>query len=236
VKVIVVDDEPLARARLLRMLERVKDVTCVGEAADAATARALVGKVARDVVMLDIEMPGTDGLSLAHEAGMPSVIFTTAHQEFAADAFDVDAIDYLVKPIRQERLERALEKVRRRSAPPPAASAKAQPEHTLAVHEAGSVRLVDASKVRALRAVDKYTAFMLDGVEMLVRESLDTLTTRLAGAGFSRVHRAALVRRDVIIALAHEKGALVARLDDGTHVPVSRRLAPGLRRELGLRR
>jgi DNA-binding LytR/AlgR family response regulator len=233
VNVIVVDDEPLARARLVRMLARVNGVTCVGEAADAASARALIREHAPDVVLLDVEMPGTNGLSLADELGMPPVIFTTAHQQFAADAFDLDAVDYLVKPIRQERLQRALEKMQRRA---PSSAPRAKAPHTLAVHDSGSVRLVDVSEVRALRAVDKYTAFTLGGEEMLVRESLDALATRLSDAGFTRVHRAALVRRDVIVGLAHEGDGLVAQLDDGTNVPVSRRHAPSLRRELGLRR
>jgi DNA-binding LytR/AlgR family response regulator len=231
VRVLVVDDEPLARARLLRILERIVGVTCVGEAASGAAALAQMATLLPDVVLLDIQMPGLDGLALAATPGIPPIIFTTAHVQFAANAFDLDAVDFLTKPVRQDRLERAFDRVRRR-----VSAATTAPARRIAVHDAGTVRFVDPAQVVAFRARDKYVDFTLDGEELLVRESLDALETRLQGAGFVRVHRAALVRCDAIRALAQEGDALVAWLADGTKVNVSRRHAPNLRRLVGLRR
>ena len=230
-KILVVDDEQLARARLIRMLANVTDAVVVGEADSGKTALAQIAKLKPDVVLLDVEMPGFDGLALAETPGLPPIIFTTAHVQFAADAFDLDAVDYLVKPVRQDRLERALERVHRRTVKqPPSAN------HQLAVHGAGEVRFVDARRVSAFRAIDKYTEFTLDGEELLVRESLDTLEERLVELGFFRVHRAGLVRLDAVVGLEHEETTLVVRLTDGAQVEVSRRQAAELRRLLGLRR
>jgi DNA-binding LytR/AlgR family response regulator len=229
VKVLVVDDEKLARDRLVRMLERVPDVVCVGQAANGAEALERIAALRPDLVLLDVEMPGVDGLEVAEAPGAPPIIFTTAHVRFATAAFDLDAVDYLTKPVRQDRLERAIDRARRR------ASAGSRPVDRLAVHGAGGVRFVDLSRVNAFRALDKYTEFTLDGESLLVRESLDALAARLGDAAFVRVHRAALVRREAIVGLTTEGGAVLVRLADGSKVLVSRRQAPSLRRLLGLR-
>lgn len=233
-KVLVVDDEPLARERLARILGRIDGVAWVGEAENARVALARMAALLPDVVLLDIEMPGMDGLELAATPGIPPVIFTTAHVRFATDAFDLDAVDFLAKPVREERLARALERARRRIALGPTTAART-PARRLAVHEAGTVRFVDPKSVVVFRARDKYTEFMLDGKELLVRESLDGLEARLGDAAFIRVHRSVLVRCDAIRELASEKSALVARLADGSTVEVSRRAAPHVRRALGVR-
>lgn len=233
VRVLVVDDEPLARARLVRMLAGIEGIDSVAEAASGPAALAMIEETPTDVVLLDIQMPGLSGLALAETPGLPAVIFTTAHVEFGARAFDLDAVDYLTKPVRRERLERALQRVRRRATEAKAAPAAA---HRLAVHGPRGVRFVDLARATALRALDKYTAIFVDGEEHLVRESLDALEERLKGDGFVRVHRAALVRTNAISSMSTEKGALVAELVDGTSVEVSRRNGPMLRRWLRLRR
>jgi two-component system response regulator AlgR len=233
-KVLVVDDEPLARERLARLLERIGGTALLGEAGNARAALAAIATLVPDVVLLDVEMPGMDGLELAATPGIPPVIFTTAHVQFAADAFDLDAVDFLAKPVRAERLERALDRARRRmvAAPSPGRA----PARTLAVHEAGTIRFVDALSVTVFRARDKYTEFTEGGKELLVRESLDTLEARL-GEAFVRAHRSSLVRGDAIRELGQAKdGTLTARLSDGQSVEVSRRAAPTLRRVLGVRK
>jgi DNA-binding LytR/AlgR family response regulator len=230
-KILVVDDEHLARGRLIRLLGKIPGAVVVGEASNGTTALAQISSLQPDVVLLDVEMPGLDGLALAEQPGLPPIIFTTAHVQFAADAFDLDAVDFLVKPVRQERLERALERVRRRTTPAPAATAT-----QIAVHGAGSVRLVDARQITAFRALDKYTEFSLEGEQLLVRDSLDTLVERFASLGFVRVHRSAAVRQDAVVELATDKGVLTARLSDGNCVEVSRRHAADLRRRLRIRR
>ncbi len=233
-RVLVVDDESLARERLARLLERIDGVELVGQAENARLALACIATLSPDVVLLDVDMPGMDGLELAATPGIPPVVFTTAHVQFAADAFDLDAVDFLPKPIRAERLERALERARRRveSGAPAARS----PARTLAVHEAGTIRFVDPQRVAVFRARDKYTEFTLDEKELLVRESLDALESRL-GDAFVRAHRSALVRRDAVRELAADgDGGLVIRTTDGSSVEVSRRAAPSVRRALGARK
>ncbi len=232
-KVLVVDDELLARERLARMLERIAGVTMAGEAENARVALARIATLAPDVVLLDVEMPGMNGLELAAMPGMPAIIFTTAHVQFATNAFDLDAVDFLPKPVRAERLERALERARRRIAS--GTTSPRVPARTLAVHEAGTIRFVDTDVVDVFRARDKYTELAVDGKDLLLRESLDALETRL-GDAFVRVHRSALVRRDAIRELVTRGGVLAARLADGSHVEVSRRAAPNLRRALGVRK
>ena len=212
------------------------DVVVVGEAANGIEARAAIARLTPDVVLLDVEMPGQDGLALAETPGLPPIVFTTAHVQFAADAFDLEAVDYLIKPIRQDRLERALERIRRHVRTTAPAAATRRPDSQLTLHDAGSVRFVDALEVTWFRALDKYTEFTLRGEQLLLRESLDALEARLGPLGFLRVHRAGLVRLDAVAALESDGGALTARLKDGSHVEVSRRNAAELKRQLGLRR
>jgi DNA-binding LytR/AlgR family response regulator len=181
------------------------------------------------VLLLDIQMPGLDGLALARTAGLPLLVFTTAHVDRAAEAFEVDAVDFIAKPVRRERLAAALDKARRRLG-----IASRQPADRLAVHDARTVRFVDPREVDLFTSRDKYTEFSHGGRELLLRESLDALETRLAHAGFVRVHRSALARRDAIDAIESEGEALFVRMRGGARAPVSRRAAPALRRALGL--
>jgi len=230
-RVLVGDDEQLSRGRLIRMLERLADVTVVGEADSGVTALALIKQLKPNAVLLDVQMPGIDGLALAETPDLPPIIFTTAHVQFAADAFDLDAVDYLVKPVRQDRLVRALERVRRREGP----SELPLSAYQIAVHEAGDVRFVDARKVVAFRALDKYTEVAIGEERLLIRESLDALLERFEGLGFVRIHRSALVRRDAVVELVSDAHGLSVRLTDGSSVEVSHRQAGELRRRLGLR-
>ncbi|WP_437292418.1 LytR/AlgR family response regulator transcription factor [Sorangium sp. So ce406] len=256
VRVLVVDDEALARARLVRMLARVEDVEVVGEAATGAHALERTRELQPDLLLLDVDMPGLDGFGVAEAVGMPLVVFTTAHAQYAALAFEADAVDYLLKPVVQERLERALEKVRQRllarsvmatSARPPEPPAPAPGERAaesaagvsaaalLTVHDGGKVRFFDPLLVTRFRAEDKYTAFLFDGEEHLLRESLSTLEERLAPFGFVRVHRAELVRASAVRALTPDAGGALLHLSDGQTVSVSRRSLPALKQLLGLR-
>jgi two-component system LytT family response regulator len=236
--VLVADDEALARARLVRMLARVPDVVVVAEAASGNEALERSLEHNPQLLLLDIDMPGGDGFSVAEHADAPLVVFTTAHAQYAALAFEADAVDYLLKPVAQERLERALEKVRERlvlrGAAPMTRSPNPPPD-PLVVHEAGKVSFFDPRAVTRFHAEDKYTTFCVDGAEHLLRESLNTLEQRLANAGFIRVHRAELVRLDAIRVLEPDSGGAILHLGDGQRVNVSRRFLPALRQALGLR-
>jgi DNA-binding LytR/AlgR family response regulator len=227
VKILVVDDEPIARARILRVLSRMNDVEVAGEAKNGVEALELVRRLAPDILLLDIDMPGLDGLAVAESPDVPPVIFTTAHKEHALDAFEANAYDYLLKPISEERLRKALDKVDSRSPRAPAEPWR------LVVVDGSLKRFVDARRVDCFQSDKKYVAFTLDGEEMLTRESLDALEARLGPLGFIRASRGALVRRDAIAAYDAANGGTLV-LTDGQRVPVSRRAAPLVRAALGL--
>ncbi|MEM6992733.1 MAG: LytTR family DNA-binding domain-containing protein [Myxococcota bacterium] len=239
-KVIVVDDEAPARRRLVRMLNRIGGVAVVGDAGDAAGARALVLAQRPDVALLDIEMPEEDGLSLAAWPEMPAIVFVTAHSEHAVRAFEMAAVDYLLKPVVQARLVAALERVRERGS-----AALDRRELTkmlrsvvpvsvprLTARSGSTLHVFDAREVTRIFARDKYAAFERDGEEYLLDESLTALEGRLAAHDFIRVHRSALVNLAHVVALHGSDGAAELELRDGGRVAVSRRLLPELRRRL----
>ena len=238
-KVLVVDDEPLARARLAALVAEIGGATVVGEAANGLQALEMAQASGPEVVLLDVRMPGMDGVETArHLARLPcppAVVFTTAYEVHALSAFEVRAIDYLLKPIRRERLAEALLRARQ-LAPHRAEALTALPggvrTHVSATQQ-GRLRLVPVTEVRYLVAGQKYVAAGFPGGELLLEESLRQLEAEL-GARFLRVHRNALV------APAHAEA--VERGDDGLdHVrlrgvglapAVSRRLLAGVRERL----
>lgn len=235
--ILVADDEALARARLVRMLARIPDVRVVAEAENGKDALDQSRAHHPQLLLLDVDMPGGDGFSVAEHAGAPLVVFITAHAQHAALAFEANAVDYLLKPVAQERLERALEKVRERLAVRAAAQSSPTPSSSepLVVHEAGKVLFFDPRTVTRFHAEDKYSTFRADGREHLLRESLTTLEQRLTNAGFIRVHRAELVRLDAIRMLEPDSGGAVLHLCDGQRVSVSRRFLPAVKQALCLR-
>jgi len=245
-KVLVVDDEPIARRRLIRMLRRIGGVEVAGEAANGEEALQRLEELRPDAVLLDIRMPGLDGLELVRRAAhLPAVIFTTAYEEHAVEAFETEAVDYLLKPVRLERLQRALAKVERRRAASNPERLAALLEKILRREEGmgvprvtarsgKTIRVFDAREIARFRAADRYTVFRRAGEEFVLDESLNALEARLATHGFLRVHRSELVNLSRVAALHLEEGDAQLRLTDGQSVPVSRRLAPELKRRLGI--
>lgn len=229
-QILVVDDEPIARKRLCRLIARIEGAEVVGEAGNGAEALSQADALRPDAMLLDIDMPGLDGLAVAESEGVPPVIFTTAHRQHALEAFETGAYDYLLKPVSQERLARALDKVRAR-----APRESREEPFRLVVTDGSLRRFVDAREVSCFLAGQKYVAFRYGGEELLVRDSLDQLERRLADFGFLRANRGALVRRDAVRAWDASDGGGVL-LDDGTVVPVSRRMAKAMRAALGLER
>jgi DNA-binding LytR/AlgR family response regulator len=232
VKVLVVDDELPARRRLRRLLEEAGGVTVVGEAACGRDALAAVERERPDLLLLDIDMPGIDGLALAAHNPLPLVVFVTAHEEHAVRAFDLEAIDYLLKPVALDRLRTALRRAATRVEPPRPQPAAEVPR--VISHERGQVRLFDARAIARFRAVDKYTAFVVDGVEHLTEEPLSALEERLRPHGFVRVHRGELIDLGAVEALWLDDDGHRIRLRDGQVARASRRLVAGLRLRLGL--
>jgi two-component system response regulator AlgR len=212
-RVLVVDDEPLARRRLRAQLAQLAPRLpneVVGEAGDGPSLLALLRKVGCDLVLLDISLPGENGLILARRlreaAATTEVIFVTAHDEHALAAFELDARDYLLKPVRVERLLEALGRVQARRVEPSATKPQAYPSEAVApeaqflVHQRGTVRLIPVHAIRYLRAEQKY--LHLDTAEgpSLLEGSLAQIE-RDHAALFLRIHRNCLVRRSAITAL-----------------------------------
>lgn len=197
-RVLIVDDEAPARERLRALLSDIADVEVVGEAVDGIGTLASVERLQPDVVLLDVRMPGMDGLEaamhLALMAPPPAVIFTTAYQQHALAAFDARALDYLLKPVRAGRLEQALERAR-----------QLRPEQLLGIaertHLGDAQRLVPVNEVRLLRAEHKYVSVYFPDGELVIEESLGTLESEFA-ARFVRVHRNALVALAYICEMA----------------------------------
>ena len=236
-KLLVVDDEPLARARLVAMLADMPDVEVVGEAGNGVEAVVRADELGADVLLLDIAMPVMDGLEAARHLltldAPPAVVFCTAYDEHALAAFEAAAVDYLVKPVRQERLAEALERARRqragRQAVPALGGAVARRSH-LSARLRGSLRLIPIEDVHYLQAEEKYVVVHHARGEDLIEESLKSLEEEF-GDRFVRIHRNCLVARHEIIELKRAAdGHVQAVLRHGAHpLEVSRRCVAGLR-------
>lgn len=210
VRVLIVDDEPLARLRLRSLLAdcALPAVDIVGEAGSAAEALHGLSTMAVDLVLMDIQMPGLDGLQLAQRLrGLPSppkVVFVTAHAGHALKAFEIDAVDYLTKPVRRARLQEALARVAQRlssgAAPAPMATPAPTPtgdQPVLVVSDRGRVQRVPLADILYLKAELKYVTLRTAAHAYVLDDSLSDLEHRLGGA-MLRIHRNALVARGAI--------------------------------------
>jgi two-component system response regulator AlgR len=239
-RVLIVDDEPPARARLRQLLEEVPDATCVGEAASGEEALAAAEEAVPDVVLLDIRMPGLGGMEAARRLAAlpepPVVIFTTAYEQHALEAFEAQASGYLVKPVRRDRLAAALERARRPSRAQ-RAGLKAGEEEARRTHVSARVRdelrRIPVDDVLCFLAEQKYTTVRHRGGEDLIDDSLRALEDEF-GARFLRIHRNALVAASQVEVLEKSPdGQLWVRLrHGGGRLQVSRRLAPDVQRRL----
>ncbi|SIQ42529.1 two component transcriptional regulator, LytTR family [Aromatoleum tolulyticum] len=247
-RVVIVDDEAPARARLRDLLGDIaqeQPTVVVGVAANGVEALRLLESEAADVVLADIRMPVMDGVELARHLGRlekpPAVIFTTAYDEYAVQAFELSAVDYLLKPVRAQRLADALAKVHRRQPLADAALAALAPgaRQHFSVSERGRILLVPVADVLFLRAELKYVTARTAEREYLLDESLVQLEQEFAGR-FLRIHRNCLVARAAVVGVerAGEHDGephwdiLLAGLPEG--LPVSRRQWPAVKQTLGI--
>lgn len=237
-RVLIVDDEPPARDRLRRLLEELPDTECAGEAGTGEQALELARQAKPDVVLLDIRMPGMGGLEAArHLAALPeppAIIFTTAYEQHALEAFDAQASGYLLKPIRRERLAAALERAQRPSrAQLTRISEAAEARTHITARVRDQLKLIPVADVLFFYAEQKYTTVRHLGGEDLIEDSLRALEEEFARQ-FVRVHRSALVAVAHIEALERAlDGACLVRLrHGGGELPVSRRLAGEVARRL----
>ena len=234
-RVLIVDDEPLARRRVRGLLAGARDVEVVGECAGGRAAVAAIREAAPDVVFLDVQMPELDGFGVLAEVGAaraPAVVFVTAHDEHALRAFEVHALDYLLKPFRRERFEEALRRAR-------AAAARGAPDARLAalledrerarrraerllVRDGGRVTFVRVASIDWLEAAGNYVKLHAGGAEHLVRETLTALEARLDPERFARIHRSLIVNLDRVAEVLPGRNDGVVVLAGGTRLPLSR--------------
>ena len=255
-RVLIVDDEPLARLRLRQLLAQCRDpaVQVVGEASHASQALEWVSRDETDLVLLDIRMPGEDGLQLARRlkalANPVAIVFVTAHESHALEAFELQALDYLTKPVQLPRLQQALRRVQPRAGSQPAAPAAAGPAQgtsrlaaeaaALVINERQRTLRIPLAEIVMARARHKLVSLLTLTREHVIDESLADLEQRL-GSGFIRVHRHTLVARHAARELVRRSGQTVEegwylRVMPGEHwVPVSRRLVTAVREALAER-
>ena len=240
--VLIVDDEPPARARLRQLLEDIDGFSIAGEASHGTEALELCDRLQPDVVLLDIRMPGLDGLEVAgHLAAWerkPAVVFTTAYDEYAMQAFDAQAIGYLLKPVRRERLEQTLAHAARVSRAQLVQLPGAQPRRHICVNRARGVQLIPVEEIVCFRADQKYVTVQHVGEhvsgEALLDEPLKEIEAEF-GERFLRIHRNALVAVAFLGGLERsDDGYWRIRLKDDVLPPlqVSRRHVAEVRRRL----
>ena len=236
----VVDDEPLAVERLQLLLARCPDSTVVGTANEGEAALRIAEAVSPDVVLLDIAMPGMDGIDVARALSAsgvdPAVVFVTAFDNFAVAAFDVAAIDYLMKPVQLDRLERALERVRAHLAGGRRDGGQAPSTHVeefWVPDHSGLVRIA-ASDIERITAERDYMRLHVGQRSWLIHRTIAKLEEDLDPAQFIRVHRSVIVRRDTITGLYRDDtGHWTARLKDGGEQRIGRSYIDEVKRFAG---
>ena len=247
IRVLLVDDETPARGRLARLLSEIKDIQIVGEAANGLEALSAAQEFKPDLAFLDIEMPELNGLEVAEAwaDNGPAVVFVTAYTEHALRAFEVSALDYLVKPVSADRLSEALDKVRRHKPQPGLEQFQSflekfqekRAKRRMAVKCGSRYRVLDPERVTAIVAKDHYASILVEGQEILCDDSLDHLAQRLDPGRFLRIHRGAVINLDFLQELEHQGDRkYLAVLSDvaKTKLLVSRERLDELKERLGL--
>ena len=244
-RVLIVDDEPLAREGIRLLLEREPDIEVAGEAVDGAEAIAAIKQHQPDLVFLDVQMPGMTGIEALERLDverMPEVIFVTAYDQYAVQAFEHHALDYLLKPFDDDRFRDALERARKRIRERGTGGleqrmlallseyreigGEREPvspfENRLAVRSGGRIYFLRTEEIDWIEAVDYYVKLHVGGKEHLMRESMNQLEKRLDPRLFLRVHRSSIVNLDRVKELHGRGNDHAVVLHDGTRVTLSR--------------
>jgi two-component system LytT family response regulator len=234
-RTLVCEDEPLARLHLRELIAATEALTLVGEAADGDRALEAIERLRPDLVFLDITMPGRDGLAVLGAARhQPMVVFTTAYDAHAVAAFELGAVDYLLKPFGAERFATAVARVRSRAGTGASTGATAAPASHLVVRHGGRLVPVAVEAITHLTADDDVVQLHVNGRTLAISETLGALLERLDAQRFIRVHRSSAVNLDHVAALEpRDTNRLQVRLRDGTLVPASRTGTQALRTRLG---
>mgnify|MGYP006274236963 CR=1 FL=1 len=229
-RAIIVDDEPLAVQRLRILCDGIDGLEVAGTAIDGAGALRLIDEATPDVLLIDIQMPNVDGFAVAHalqeRSLRPALIFVTAYDKFAVAAFDVAATDYLLKPVGQERLVRAIGRARAQLDGPPR-QASASPWITeFWVPHRGEITRVMASDIDFIEAERDYMRLYVGARSFMLHQTITELERKLDPDVFMRIHRSVIVRKDRVTALKRtEGGALEVHLGDGRQLRVGRTYA-----------
>lgn len=226
-RTLIVDDEPLAIERLQILCAQTEGLDLVGTASDGEAALRLVEALAPDLLLCDIAMPGLDGMGVAKalegRADRPAIIFCTAFDQFAVAAFDVAAVDYLLKPVSAERLAKAVGRVRDTLRSPPAAAAAPEWTQEFWVPHRSEMIRVAATDIDRIEAERDYMRLHIGARSFLLHQTISELERRLDPERFIRLHRSTIVRRDHIAKLRHDGlGVWHADLADGTEIRIGR--------------
>ncbi len=239
-KTLLIDDERLARNELRRLLTTFPDIVISGEATNAADARKKIATIKPDLIFLDVQMPGESGMELLEslEPPIPQVIFTTAFDEYAVKAFELNALDYLLKPVDPVRLASAIERLRENSGETPAATAKSSP---LASHDKVFVRegdhcwFVEVKNIRLLESEGNYTRVHFGDAQPQLFRSLNAMESRLDPKSFFRANRRQIINLAWIDKIEPWfSGGLLVILKGGVKVELSRRQAQDFREKMSL--
>jgi two-component system LytT family response regulator len=239
IRTIVADDEPIARARMLALLTDEPDIEVIGECASGPEAMSAIERTSPDLVFLDIQMPQIDGLTLARTLGrtMPAVVFVTAYDEYALGAFEVHALDYLLKPYSADRFKSALVHARqhigarRQSGSPPPAFER---RDRLVIKSSGRIYFVRTRDIDWCEANGNYVRLHVGAQTHLVRGTMAHIESQLDPAQFVRIHRSTIVNVDRIQELHSSFGGeYVVLLHDKTRLTLSRGYRDGLQARLG---
>jgi len=244
-RILIVDDESPARERLKRLLANIEGVKLVGEAESGIQAVEMIAREQPDLVLLDIQMPGLDGFGVIEALEEPPpIIFVTAYDEYAIRAFEVNALDYLLKPFSRERLEKAIRRAQEASSEerdlteqlePLLKSLTEQGRHLtrLAVRDQDRIRVLDTDEIDWIGIENEQVSVHVGDERYLVRRTLSALEARLDPARFFRAHRSAIVNLDrVQEIIPWFKGSHKLRLTTGAEVDLSRAQARALRKIL----
>lgn len=232
-RILIVDDEPLARSVLVELLSEIPGVAVAGEAATSAEALELISSHSPDLLLLDIQMPGMDGLALARSlrgVAAPLVIYVTAYEKHALAAFDSGAVDYLLKPVRKERLAAAIDKARFQLAGRKPQPASQESPRRIVGRQGEELHLIDPRDVVAFRAGEEGVSVLTATGRYLADQPLRTMEARLPSPPFRRIHRAIIINTDHIRSIAPlSSRRFLLRLTGGLEAVVSRRMAGAIR-------
>jgi two-component system response regulator AlgR len=225
--VLIVDDEPLAVERLQLLCARLPDLRLVGTAPDGEAALRLIEALSPDVVLLDISMPGLDGVAVARalegRTQAPAIIFCTAYDQHAVAAFDLAAVDYVLKPVAEERLAKAIGRAREACGRGTVAAAPSNWVQEFWVPHRSEMIRVQADQIERIDAERDYMRLSLGGRSYLLHQTISELERRLDPDRFIRLHRSTIVRRDLIAGLRHDGlGGWHAELANGDQVRIGR--------------